>query len=117
MNSIIFAFLQAFLHTDQFTLTKDKYLSHLIKSEKLIHAIHRAAQFLTDFDLDFYRRVWATDLDIYRRRLKMIQFVGLDKVLDAGCGNGQWTLCLCESNKYVFGIDVSDTRVKATEVI
>jgi ubiquinone/menaquinone biosynthesis C-methylase UbiE len=88
-----------------------------VQNNKLQRAIDSGAQFFQDFDLDFYRRVWTTDLNLYRRRLKAIEFVGMENVLDAGSGMGQWTLCLSESNKHVQSIDVCPARVRASQAI
>lgn len=47
----------------------------------------------------------------YISRLKKIKFEGYDKVLDVGCGLGQWTIALAACNKQVVGIDVNIRRV------
>lgn len=64
-------------------------------------------------DRDFFMRVWATDPEIYRQRLRAVGFAGLDDVFDAGCGFGQWTLPLAELNRRVTASDVSTARVAA----
>lgn len=66
---------------------------------------------LGDNDRAFLRRVFSRDLDVYRQRLEAIGFVGLDRVLDAGCGFGQWTLALAHLNNHVSSIDVRDSRI------
>ncbi len=68
-------------------------------------------------DLDFYRRVWSTPLDDYRARLRALHFTGMESVLDAGAGFGQWTMCLSELNRQVYAVDSSPTRVKAVQAI
>ena len=65
----------------------------------------------------FCGRVWSVDPDIYADRLNAIGFEGLDRVLDAGCGFGQWTLPLAEANFTVDAIDLNPARTRALEVI
>lgn len=98
-------------------MINEEHMRPMVTDEELKRAIDVGAQFFTDFDLDFYRRVWATDLNVYRKRLEAIQFSGMEHVLDAGCGNGQWALCLSERNSYVYGIDVLPARLEATKAI
>jgi ubiquinone/menaquinone biosynthesis C-methylase UbiE len=84
---------------------------------KLKDTIELGAKFLSGNDLAFYRRVWKTDLEVYRSRLKAIHFVDLENVLDAGCGMGQWTLCLNELNRHVCAIDYFPIRVETVQRI
>ena len=70
------------------------------------------ASYLQGDDRDFFLRVWATDPEIYRKRIRAAGFAGLGDVLDAGCGFGQWTLPLAEVNRSVAAIDVSEVRVR-----
>jgi SAM-dependent methyltransferase len=65
-------------------------------------------------DRAFCMRVWETDPEIYRERLRAVGFSGLGKVLDAGCGFGQWTLALAELNESVTAIDISEPRIEVT---
>jgi SAM-dependent methyltransferase len=86
----------------------------MIETEDLQRAVERAGRHLEGNDREFFRRVWATDPEIYRARLRAIGFSGLDRVLDAGSGMGQWTLPLAELNRRVDAVDVSAARVSAT---
>ncbi|HMO18890.1 MAG TPA: class I SAM-dependent methyltransferase [Oligoflexia bacterium] len=61
-------------------------------------------------DADFAKRVWSTDPEIYLNRLKAINFNNFDKVLDAGCGVGQWTLALSKLNKSIEAIEYCPNR-------
>ena len=70
------------------------------------------ATWLTGDDRDFFLRVWATDPEIYRKRLTALGFVGLGNVLDAGCGFGQWSLALAAVNRDVTAADVSEIRTR-----
>ena len=53
--------------------------------------------------------------DYYRRRLEMVGFTGLDKVLDAACGLGQWAMLMAELNGAVVGVDTNATRIKVAQ--
>lgn len=68
--------------------------------------------------LDAYQKSFAVvefsgqrTLDYYKRRLKAIGFSGKDRVLDAACGMGQWSVALASLNASVEGIDLSDIRI------
>jgi SAM-dependent methyltransferase len=65
-------------------------------------------------DRDFFRRVWSTDADVYRARIRAAGFAGLGDVLDAGCGFGQWTVPLAEANRSVAAIDLDKRRAALT---
>lgn len=65
----------------------------------------------------FCERVWATDPAVYAARLRAIGFEGLGRVLDAGCGFGQWTLPLAAVNDAVAAIDYSPARTRALDAI
>ena len=77
-----------------------------------LDAILARASYLQGDDRDFFLRVWATDPEIYRKRIRAAGFAGLGDVLDAGCGFGQWTLPLAEANRSVAAIDTSEIRVR-----
>ncbi|QEG38653.1 class I SAM-dependent methyltransferase [Roseimaritima ulvae] len=83
--------------------------------EEILAAVEDALQHLEGYDQEFYRRVWATEMEIYCERLRAVGMVGKDHVLDAGSGNGQWTYCLSQTNGQVAAIDVNTPRLKATE--
>jgi ubiquinone/menaquinone biosynthesis C-methylase UbiE len=44
----------------------------------------------------------------YQGRLKALGFEKMDRVLDAGCGTGQWAVALASLNKRVDAVDVDD---------
>lgn len=79
------------------------------------HALDDAATLLSGNDREFFTRVWATDLDRYRRRIQAIGFTGHGRVLDAGCGFGQWTWALAEVNDRIDAIDFDPVRVAVTD--
>lgn len=44
--------------------------------------------------------------------------MGVDtKVLDCGCGYGQWSLALAKHNKLVYGIDIQEKRIQIAQRI
>ena len=61
-------------------------------------------------DIEFLFNVWSTDPAVYEHRVKRVGFSGLDRVLDAGCGMGQWTHALAKRNSFVYGVDFSLPR-------
>ena len=63
-------------------------------------------------DKGFFQRVWSTNASIYTNRLKAINFTTKSKILDAGCGYGQWSFPMANLNKEVFSIDNSKQRIK-----
>ena len=81
-------------------------------SRTALDAVLERAAYLHGDDRDFFRRVWATDPEVYRKRIGAAGFEGLGRILDAGCGFGQWTLPLAETNAHVQAIDVSDARIR-----
>lgn len=50
--------------------------------------------------------------EVYAHRIKQIGFVGLDSVLDAGCGIGQWSIVLSRHNRCVVSGDVDEGRIE-----
>ncbi len=66
----------------------------------------------------FIRRCYGGGLAKYSERLKRIALVGVDtKVLDCGCGYGQWSLALAKHNKLVYGIDIQEKRIQIAQRI
>ncbi len=47
----------------------------------------------------------------YERRLSALGFRGLERVLDAGCGMGQWSLAASRLNGSIEGIDLNSGRL------
>lgn len=68
---------------------------------------------LSDYERDFMRieMTGQRTLDYYARRLRMIGFTGGERVLDAACGIGQWSLALAESYREVEGVDINPGRL------
>lgn len=67
-------------------------------------------KFEWELDRDFYKRVYGTGSQTYKRRLQAIGFEGFDRVLDAGAGYGQWSLVLGALNRSVTAVEVVPAR-------
>ncbi|MFH0921475.1 MAG: class I SAM-dependent methyltransferase [Fibrobacterota bacterium] len=72
---------------------------------------HEYARLLDPNSAAFCKRVFYQDQSVYVRRLKAIGFEGLSKVLDAGCGYGQWTQAMARLNRKVTAIDTGSERL------
>lgn len=59
----------------------------------------------------FMRRAYAAGLDRYRRRLEAVGLCGSGRLLDAGCGLGQWSFAVAPTVTHVTGVDISEARV------
>jgi SAM-dependent methyltransferase len=53
----------------------------------------------------------------YQLRTRYIGLSGYERVLDFGCGLGQWTLALAKDNKWVVGIDKALNRINFANVL
>ena len=65
-------------------------------------------------DIGFLQRVYSGGLNKYRERLARIGFVGVERILDAGCGFGGWTFAMAQTSKHVVGIDVDSERLSVS---
>lgn len=63
----------------------------------------------------FALRMYSTDLKFYENEIVRLGFQNLDRVLDAGCGYGQWSLPLSFVNNSVVALDVSSERINFVE--
>ena len=64
-------------------------------------------------DRDFFKRMWQQPQEKYLQRLKQLDFVNKENVLDAGSGFGQWSFALSKLNHNVEGIEYDMNRVNA----
>jgi ubiquinone/menaquinone biosynthesis C-methylase UbiE len=71
---------------------------------------------LTPDDRDFMLRVYGSSIEVYRSRLRAVGMLDQGRVLDAGCGFGQWTLALGNGSNTVHGVDISPVRVKTANL-
>ena len=74
----------------------------------------RLLQRLSPNDTGFLQRVYSGGLDKYKKQLARIGFVGVERILDAGCGFGQWTLAMAQTSKQVIGIDIDPERLSVS---
>jgi ubiquinone/menaquinone biosynthesis C-methylase UbiE len=51
------------------------------------------------------------NFEYYRERIKRIDFVNFEVVLDAGCGIGQWSVALASQNELVEACDINMSRL------
>jgi ubiquinone/menaquinone biosynthesis C-methylase UbiE len=61
----------------------------------------------------FLRRTYANGLEPYQRRLAAVGLGSGERLLDAGCGLGQWSFAAAMEHDDVVGVDVSEARVAA----
>lgn len=87
-----------------------------ITTEKLLTALRYVmadnANEIGHNDYLFLKRIYKEGLQKYIDRLKAIGFSERAKVLDAGCGYGQWSLALALMNEKVESCDISPLRVR-----
>jgi SAM-dependent methyltransferase len=72
----------------------------------------RPVEDLDSFSRDYLARMYAGSTARYEERLKAIGFVGRKRVLDAGCGFGQWSLALAGLNEEVWAVDTNRKRLR-----
>ncbi len=65
-------------------------------------------------DTGFLQRVYSSGLDKYRKHLGRIGFVDKDRILDAGCGFGQWTFAMAQTSTQVVGVDIDSERLSVS---
>jgi SAM-dependent methyltransferase len=71
---------------------------------------------ISPFELDFMRRVYGSDVSVYRDRLLAVDMLDQPRILDAGCGFGQWMLAMSNGENEVHGMDSSPLCVKASSI-
>lgn len=74
-------------------------------------------ELLSGIELEFFTRMWDTNYNTYENRINALKFNSLNKVLDAGCGFGQWSIPLCMLNKQVYSVDVNSKRINVLKRI
>jgi SAM-dependent methyltransferase len=80
----------------------------------LAATLEEVAAGLSGNEAGFLARVWATDPEVYRERLRSLGLAGRRHVLDAGSGLGQWARCLGELNNSVSAVELSPARVEVS---
>ncbi len=66
---------------------------------------------------DFLLRMYDGNQDRYDERIKSIGLCGMERVLDAGCGFGQWSQRLAKYNAQVEAIDINAGCLLAAQKI
>jgi SAM-dependent methyltransferase len=51
----------------------------------------------------------------WRRKVETLELAGYERVLDLGCGPGQWLPVLAQCNRHVIGVDVSPAMLKVAK--
>ncbi|MCE2393432.1 class I SAM-dependent methyltransferase [Candidatus Poribacteria bacterium] len=74
----------------------------------------RLLQRLSANDAGFLQRVYSDGLDKYKKHLARIGFIGVESILDAGCGFGQWTFAIAQTSKRAIGVDVDSERLSVS---
>lgn len=89
---------------------------HLARSVDI--ALNKHGGDIRSYHKDFCRRMYAASFDRYATRLKMIQYTDKNRVLDAGCGFGQWSFALADcGNKRIDACDISLDRINVFQEI
>lgn len=70
----------------------------------------------TDYEREFLRAEFAPGLDYYLERLDRLLFRG-SRVLDAGCGAGQWSLALARRFARVDAVDLNAQRLRVLRAV
>ncbi|MCB1562211.1 MAG: class I SAM-dependent methyltransferase [Alphaproteobacteria bacterium] len=66
---------------------------------------------------NFLKRVWSGDSSRYAARIQALGFENMAEVLDAGCGYGQWSMCLAKLNTQISACDYDPLRINIAEQI
>ncbi|MED7787552.1 class I SAM-dependent methyltransferase [Francisella sp. 19X1-34] len=73
----------------------------------------RIEKFIKENSQDnYYEVVFEHPMSFYEERVMMSGVTGYKKVLDAGCGYGQWSVALSKYNKEVVALDHSEYMLK-----
>jgi len=82
-------------------------------SESIIKKLH----FKNENDRIVFNRVYGKSLTSYNNRLKILKMTEKKKILDAGCGFGQWTIGLSDLNEEVYSVDMDFNDLLITKTI
>ncbi len=91
---------------------------NMLDNEALQRAVGEAKGLLdSPRDGDFIGRVFSGGTGRYAEKLRGLGFEGMEHVLDAGSGFGQWAISLAQLNRKVTGIELLTPRVRASRFI
>lgn len=83
--------------------------------ERIQQVLQRFKNALNDNDWKFINRVYGEGIQKYADRIAAIGFTDKARVLDAGCGFGQWSLALAACNGQVSACDISPLRIEVLQ--
>jgi ubiquinone/menaquinone biosynthesis C-methylase UbiE len=63
--------------------------------------------YATPYDIEQSRIEYARGSEYYGKRITALNFRNMGRVLDAGCGYGQWSLVLSENNRWITAVDIN----------
>jgi ubiquinone/menaquinone biosynthesis C-methylase UbiE len=92
-------------------LLSTNYINQSALEDALKHAISNNQARIGHNDSLYLDRIYREGLSKYIERLQAIGFTHREKVLDAGCGYGQWSLALAQLNRLVSACDISPLRI------
>ena len=69
-----------------------------------------------DYEQEFLRAEFAPGLAYYLERIDRLMFAG-DRVLDAGCGAGQWAMALAQRFRRVDAVDLKLERLAVLNAV
>jgi len=89
-----------------------KYLN-----SKINKILNENSYLFSDNDKNFIKRIYSNGIKRYSSRISMINFTNGERVLDAGCGFGQWSIALAKQNNQVESIDPCKLRIDTLKKI
>jgi len=89
----------------------------LVFTDFITESIIKKLPFKNENDRIVFNRVYGKSLTLYKNRLKILKMTKKKKILDAGCGFGQWTLGMSELNEEVYSIDLDYNDLLITKII
>lgn len=80
--------------------------------EQIQQLITSYSEKLEPSQFSFLERIYGQNFPLYEKRLQNYGLTGKKRLLDAGCGFGQWSLALSKLNQEVTAIDISPMRIQ-----
>jgi len=66
---------------------------------------------------EYYKYILQYPIEMFHTRVDMAGFKGANRVLDAGCGYGQWAVALAGCNGHVTGMDLYPGMVQISRLL
>lgn len=102
--------------TEHESMRGEAGLSRKLPSRKFPEAAFLESLHLSDYERSFFQDEYGRGLDYYLCRLDRLMLRG-KRVLDAGCGIGQWSLALSHRFDCVDGIDIKGHRLETFQKV